>query len=209
MVDSGPVYVVEDDSAVRRTIRNVLEEFGFRVREFATAEEFLAGYEPHAAGCLITDLDMPGMGGMELHRRLHESDADLSVVVVTGVAEVSDAIEVMERGAITLLQKPYEVPDLISAIHKGLRQSDRKHQRRRQCLDVERRLQSLTDEERQVMDLMVAGAPNKAISLGLSMSMRTVDRRRKAVLDKMGVETLMELVALLATHRQNGTPNAN
>ena len=209
MIDSGPVYVVEDDTAVRMTICNVLEEFGFRVRDFATAEEFLADVESDAVGCLITDLDMPGMGGMELHRRLYSANSVLSVVVVTGVADVSDAIEVMERGAVTLLQKPYEVPDLIAAIHKGQRQSERRDRRRKENRDVARRIQSLSEEERQVMDLMVAGGPNKLISTTLSMSMRTVDRRRKAVLEKMHAETVMELVALVATHRTDGAASAN
>lgn len=189
------IYVVDDDRAVLSSVHAVLARTGRRVHCLASAEEFFAAAELQRAGCVVTDVQMPGIGGVELQNRLLAAHSPLAVVVVTGVANVPIAVAMMERGAVTLLEKPYAAADLLSAVERGLAVSAERWREQ----SVARRLAQLTAEERNVLAQLLAGQPNKAIAHTVSMSMRTVDRRRQAVLEKMGVHSVAELAVLLAS----------
>jgi two-component system response regulator TtrR len=197
MTNSNAIFVVDDDEAVLLSVKAMLSQHGYQARGFLSAQEFLSQAPVDAAGCVVTDLQMPGMTGVELQQRLVAADSLLAVVVVTGVADVPTAVALMERGAVTLLEKPYDHTDLVRAVERGLALSQERAQQRHEQQSVESRLTDLSDDERRVMECMLTGQPNKAIAHRLELSMRTVDRRRQAVLEKMGVRTAPELAMLL------------
>lgn len=201
MSDSSQIYVVDDDEAVLRSVQAMLVQHGYHCECYLSAEAFLQEAQRDLPGCVITDLQMPEVSGIELQRRLIAEQSPLSVVVVTGVADVPTTVALMERGAVTLLEKPYNHDDLVRAVERGVASSRERWLQKRNEQAVLDRLASLTHDERRVMECMLAGQPNKAVAHRLEMSMRTVDRRRQAVLEKMGVRTAPELALLLGATR--------
>ena len=167
--------------------------------EAATAQ-ILAACPLDSVGCLITDLRMPGTDGSELQRRLLAANSTLAVVVVTGHADVATAVRLMENGAVTLLEKPYDDSSLLRAVRQAIARSHREHASRRRQSEVAHRLSALTDEERRVLDCLLENKANKTIAFELGISLRTVDRRRRAVLDKMCAASVPELAAMVAAH---------
>jgi two-component system response regulator FixJ len=203
MTAAPTVFVVDDDPVVLNSEVALLTAQGYQTRCFLSAEQFLAEFDPETPGCLITDLRLKGMSGLELQRQLQERGASIPIVVVTGYADVPVTVRLMEQGAVTLLEKPYEPAQLVDAVERALRRDRDTRERLRRRRDLDQRLALLSEEERQVMECMLAGKPNKTISQQLSMSMRTVDRRRRGVLDKMKVSSVPELARLLAQHMAN------
>lgn len=197
MIDSDTIYVVDDDEAVLLSVQAMLKQHGYSCGCFLTAEEFLRAAPRDLPGCVITDLQMPEISGVELQQRLVADQSPLSVVVVTGVADVPTTVALMERGAVTLLEKPYNHDDLVHAVERGLEASRKRWMERQSRQSVVDRLATLSDDERRVMECMLTGQPNKAVAHRLELSMRTVDRRRQTVLEKMGVRTAPELALLL------------
>lgn len=201
MSDANTVYAVDDDDAVLLSVKAVLGQHGYQVECFSSAEQFLSQVALDEPGCVVTDLQMPGMDGVELQRQLLERGSLLSAVIVTGVADVATAVKLMERGAVTLLEKPYDHLALLQAVEHGLVSSfDRWHQRQREK-SIQEKLATLTDDETKVLSHMLTGEANKAVARALEMSMRTVDRRRQAVLKKMGVHSVPELALLLGSSK--------
>lgn len=199
MSDSNSIYVVDDDEAVLMSVRAMLSQHGYHCQCFLTAGEFLRNAPADRPGCVITDLQMPEITGVELQQRLVAQESPLAVVVVTGVADVPTTVSLMERGAVTLLEKPYNHDDLVHAVEKGLELSRETFRQKNNKKSVLERLATLSLDERRVMDCMLTGQPNKAVAHRLELSMRTVDRRRQAVLEKMGVRTAPELALLLGS----------
>jgi FixJ family two-component response regulator len=197
MIDSYTIYVVDDDEAVLLSVQAMLKQHGYSCRSYLTAAEFLRDAPRDQPGCVITDLQMPEITGVELQQRLVADQSPLAVVVVTGVADVPTTVALMERGAVTLLEKPYNHDDLVHAVERGLQLSRTRWLERQSRQSVVDRLATLSDDERRVMECMLTGQPNKAVAHRLELSMRTVDRRRQAVLEKMGVRTAPELALLL------------
>jgi two-component system, LuxR family, response regulator FixJ len=195
------IYVVDDDAAVLSSLQALLSAHNYQVQCFSSAEQFLREVTTNRRGCVITDVAMPGMSGVDLVRRLHESKSALSIVVVTGVATVPMAVSLMEFGAITLLEKPYDTEQLLKAVERGLTLSGQHCEQTQREQDIQRRLSQLSDEERNVMDRLLADKPNKAISAELHLSLRTVDRRRQSVLEKLGVGSVPELALMLGPIR--------
>jgi len=191
-------YVIDDDPAVLDSVSELLVAAGIRALAFTSAEQFLHQLTPAAAGCIVTDLKMQGMSGADLLRVLRDSGCRLPVVVVSGHADVPVTVEVMERGAITLLQKPYKAEELLDAVQRALETFLSEQRRFRELQDIRQRLDSLQPDEYGVMRLMIQGQPNKTIAAELEISMRTVDRRRSAVLEKMGVASAPEVARLVA-----------
>ena len=152
---------------------------------------------PQTEGCVITDLKMSGMSGLDLQRKLVASHSLLPLIVVSGNANIPTTVELMENGAVTLLQKPYDAGELLSAVQRGLAQFVENRNRAVELNSIQKRLDSLSPPEMSVLELMVAGRPNKVISTELEISMRTVDRRRSIVLEKMQVDSAPELARLL------------
>lgn len=190
------VYIVEDDEAVKDSLQLMLESVGRKVESFATADEFLQIYHPDMAGCLLLDIRMPGMNGMELHRRLNEMNSILPIIFVTGHGDVPMAVEAMQQGAVDFVQKPYREQELLEKIDDAivLDQSNRESLAQRQSI-IER-LQELTPREADVMALMVEGKANKVIAFDLDISQRTVEIHRARVMDKLKANSLAHLVRM-------------
>ncbi|MCX7418298.1 MAG: response regulator [Planctomycetia bacterium] len=198
MKSESCIYVVDDDAAVLQSVKAVLSELNCEVFCYQSADQFLTEATTERPGCLITDLQMPGMSGLELHQRLVHAKSPLSVVVVTGVADVPTTVTVMRSGAVTLLEKPYEPTELLRATKEALAMSQQRWQKQLSDRTVLHRMSQLTDDERQIMDAMLASKTNKAISQQLDISMRTVDRRRSAILEIMDVKSVAGLAASLS-----------
>ncbi|QWT44953.1 response regulator transcription factor [Azospira inquinata] len=188
------VFVVDDDEAMRDSLVWLIESDGYRVQSFATAEEFLDFYHDGLAGCLVLDVRMPGISGLELYERLAARQSTLPVIFVTGHGDVPMAVAALKRGAVDFIEKPFNDSDMLRLIqHCLLQERDRRAQRDRQR-SVATRLESLSPREREVMDRVVEGKLNKQIADDLNISMKTVEAHRARVMEKMGVRSLAELV---------------
>jgi two-component system, LuxR family, response regulator FixJ len=197
--DRSTVFIVDDDPSVREAVAALVESMSFPAQTFASAEEFLQDYDPGASGCLVTDLRMLGMSGLDLLERLKDPAQALPVIIITAYADVPLAIGAMKRGAFSLLQKPCRDHDLWSTIHDALEADSANRSQHAAKQDLARRLASLTPDEQQVMQWMARGLSNKVIAMELDVSVRTVVTRRRNVFEKLSVESVAELVNLLLT----------
>jgi FixJ family two-component response regulator len=191
------VFVVDDDPAGRESVIALVESMGLAARGFGSAADFLSAYANPTPGCLVTDVRMLGMSGLELQQRMLVEGITLPVIVTTAYADVRLTVRAMQNGAVTLLEKPCREQELWDAIQKALavdRENREKLERRR---DVERRINSLTPEESQVMEMMLAGELNKVIAAQLDIGVRTVELRRHNVMRKMQAESIADLVRLM------------
>ena len=203
MTDSvQTVYIVDDDDAVRDSLLELLESMGIRAAVFESAAAFLAHFDPALEGCLVLDIRMPGMSGMELQARLRELGSRLPVIFITGHGDVPMAVEAMKNGAIEFIQKPFRDQELLDCIQGALEKAEKEYQRFRLLELVERGLQSLTAREREILDHIVDGHANKYIALELGISQRTVENHRANILRKMGARSTPELIRRVLTSRE-------
>lgn len=191
-----PIYLVDDDPAVRDSLSVLLEVEGFQVVAFESAETFLAAWTPGRRGGLLLDVRMPGMDGLELLERLHRLDPALPVVVMTGHGDVPLAVRAMKAGALDFVEKPLAQPTLLEAVRALLAHDAERESRRREEGAVRERLAGLTPREREVLDRLVAGQPNKVIAYELGISARTVEVHRGRVMEKMAAKSLSHLVRM-------------
>lgn len=199
------IHVVDDDEAMRDSMHWLLEGEGYTVACYESGEHFLAAWHEGMRGCLVLDVRMPEMSGLELHELLSQRGSPLPVIFVTGHGDVPMAVAALQRGACDFIEKPFHNEDLLSRIRRALAVDCQNAQRRSQSSAVSRRLEQLTLREREVMDLVVAGKLNKQIADELNISMKTVEAHRARVMDKMGARTLAELVrAVLQTEGESG-----
>lgn len=206
MLNRTLVCVVDDDDGVRRITGRQLEQAGYEVRAYPGAAPFFAEFDESRTACVVADLRMPGTDGRQLLERLRENDSVVAVVMVTGHADVRTAVRLMEDGALTLLEKPYVPEDLRSAVDRAVALTTKRRSEREARAVAERNYHRLSEDEQQVLEYMVAGVPNKTIASKLALSARTVDRRRNAVLTKMGVESVSELASLVTKFKLNPPP---
>lgn len=197
------VFVVDDDEAVRESLCSLIEEIGLEARAFPDALQFLSGYDPEQSGCLVADLRMPGMSGLELLARLHEWGIDLPTIVVTGHADVPTTVAAMKAGARDLLEKPFRHQVLLDSIQEAIAVDERRRRRRQGQRDVQSRLDLLTPREREILEHLMTGKANKNIAFELGISQKTVDFHRVNILEKLGAQSLIELVHLV----RQGTPS--
>jgi two-component system response regulator FixJ len=191
------VHVIDDDDAVRESLAFLLETDGLPVRTYDSAEAFLAAIGgERKAGCLIADVRMPGMTGLDLVRRLRELSVDLPVVVITGHADVPMAVEAMKAGVVDFIEKPFEDDVLLGVVRGMLEAQGRADEREAERADVTRRLATLTGRETEVFNRLVQGAANKVIANDLGISPRTVEIYRANVMAKMAASNLSELVRM-------------
>jgi two-component system response regulator FixJ len=194
------VFVVDDDRAMRDSLRWLLESIGLSVRTYPTAADFLQEYDASQSGCLVLDVRMPGMSGLDLQAELMRRGGGLPTIVVTGHAEVPMAVRAVKAGAVDFIEKPFSDQLLLDRVRQALEidRQDREVRRRRE--EAQRRLGGLTAREREVLGLVVAGKANKEIAADLGLSPKTVEVHRAHVMTKMNVESLAELirVAILA-----------
>ena len=191
------VFVVDDDDAVRTSLRLLLKSVGLPVETFGAAQEFVDAFDAERAGCLVLDIRMPGMSGLELQQRLNEMHAIIPIVFITGHGDVPMAVEAMQHGAVDFIQKPFRDQDLIDRINQAL-EKDRDNRAGRRARDaIRHRMQQLTPREREVLDLVTQGKANKVIAGDLSVSQRTVEIHRARVMEKMGASSLAHLVRMV------------
>jgi two-component system, LuxR family, response regulator FixJ len=194
------VFVVDDDRAMRESLRWLLESVGLTVRTYANAADFLREYEPTQPGCLVLDVRMPGMSGLDLQADLVRRGTGLPTIVVTGHAEVPMAVRAVKAGAVDFIEKPFSDQLLLDRVRQALEIDRLEREVRRRREEARRRLESLTAREREVLMLVAAGKANKEIAAELGLSQKTVEVHRSHVMSKMFVDSLAELirVAILA-----------
>jgi two-component system response regulator FixJ len=190
------VFVVDDDEAMRSSLKWLIESTGLRVETFDSADTFLTGYSPDWAGCLLLDVRMPGMSGLELQTYLAREDYRLPVIIITGHGDVAMAVKAMRAGALDFIEKPFHDEDLLRSIRRALEADSQGRAQRAQHADILARLETLTPREHEVMDLVTAGYPNKEIAAVLKVSGKTVEAHRARVMDKMQASSLAELVRM-------------
>jgi FixJ family two-component response regulator len=208
MQDEKPcIYIVEDDEAVRDSLALMLESVGHNVKAFATADAFLSAYSPQMSGCIVLDIRMPGMDGMELQSRLNAMNSILPIIFVTGHGDIPMAVEAMQRGAMDFVQKPYREQELLSKISSALKLDEENRQSLQEKQTIIEQLASLTPREHEVMEGMVAGKANKVIAYDLDISQRTVEIHRARVMEKLNAKSLAHLVRMVMTVGADASEN--
>ncbi|HUL47747.1 MAG TPA: response regulator transcription factor [Steroidobacteraceae bacterium] len=191
------VFVVDDDEGVRNSLRFLLRSVGLQTQTQASATEFLDTYKPSQPGCLVLDVRMPGMSGLELQQQLNLRGAVIPVIFITGHGDIPMAVEAMQQGAFDFLQKPFRDQDLIDRIQRALERDGRNRAALDQHAKIRERLDSLTPREREVLALMTRGKPNKIMAAELGVSQRTVEIHRARVMEKSGAASLAQLVRMV------------
>ena len=205
MTTEAIVYLVEDDDAVRDSLQMVLESVGHKVAAYSRGDAFLEDFSTEMAGCLVLDIRMPGMNGMELQRQLNSRNSILPIIFVTGHGDVPMAVEAMQKGAVDFVQKPYREEELLGKIQQAIAADAESRAELAEKHKIVERLQELTPREKQVMDLMIEGKANKVIAFDLDISQRTVEIHRARVMEKMGVRSLAHLVRMVMAVDENSS----
>jgi FixJ family two-component response regulator len=207
MKDRAPiVFIVDDDDAVRNSLRLLLKSVGLAATALPTAQEFLSKYDPQQPGCLILDVRMPGMSGMELQQQLNVRGAIIPVIFITGHGDIPMAVEAMQQGAFDFLQKPFRDQDLIERIQRALAKDKTTRAELNERSRLRERLESLTPREREVLALVTSGKPNKIMAADLGVSQRTVEIHRARVMEKMHAGSLAQLVRMVMDLNEMATP---
>jgi two-component system, LuxR family, response regulator FixJ len=193
------VYIVDDDDGMRRALTILMGTVGYNGVPFARPTEFLAKYDAAQPGCLVLDVRMPEMSGLEVQQQLNRSGAMLPVILITGHGDIPMAVQAMKDGAFDFLQKPFRDQELLDRINAALKQDAENRAIIERHADLKRRAESLTPREREVMALVVDGRANKVIAIDLGLSERTVEIHRANVMDKMGARSIAHLVKMQLT----------
>jgi two-component system, LuxR family, response regulator FixJ len=191
------IFIVDDDAAVRDALKLLLRSVGQAVETFGSAQEFLDAYAEDRPGCLVLDIRMPGMSGLELQQKLNERHSIIPIIFITGHGDVPMAVEAMQAGAVDFIQKPFRDQDLIDRINQALEKDGSNRAALGERNDIRRRLETLTPREREVLDLVVHGKANKVIAGDLKLSQRTVEIHRARVMEKMQASSLAHLVRMV------------
>ncbi len=204
MLPDPVVHLIDDDEAVRQSLAFLLTSAGFAIRTYASATAFLDALMAVQPGCIVTDVRMPGLSGLDLQRELISRRIGLPVIVMTGHGDVKLAVEAMKAGAVDFIEKPFQDDTLIAAIRTAFDSYARDAQQSNVANAVGARLKTLTPREREVLDGLIAGRPNKTIAYDLNISARTVEVHRANLMTKMGAASLSELVRMVLLSRAPG-----
>ena len=199
MTPEPTVFVIDDDEAVRHFLRGLIASVDLRVQAYASAQEFLDAYQRNSPGCLVLDIRMPGMSGLELQQELNAQGIDLPVIVLTGHGNVQVVVHAMKAGAVDFIEKPFNNELLLDRVQKAVAKSVDTYEDRVRRDEILNRQKRLTPRERQVLDLVVAGESNKHIARRLHISDKTVEIHRANVMEKMQAKSLADLVKMVST----------
>ena len=216
MSSKATIYIIDDDVAARESVAALVDSMGLSYELFDSAESFLDTFIPSGTpGCIVTDLRMVGLSGLELQKKLKEHDVTLPLVMITAYATTKTAVEAMKLGAVTVLDKQCSEQELWDGIAAGVRASRESISQRQSLSDVRERLERLNPDEKRVLDLISRGSANKQVAAELGISIRTVEERRRRVMQKLRVSTFAELMrfvvdaehANVATFGKRSTPS--
>ena len=206
MKDQPTVFIVDDDAAMRDSLGFLIGSVGRRAETYASAEDFLAAYSNERPGCIVLDVRMPGLSGLELMEKLNEDRFAPPVVLVTGHGDIPMAVRALKAGAFDFIEKPFSDQVLLERIQQALQQDTVERSGERDRADIERKAARLTARETQVFELVVAGKPNKVVASDLGLSQKTVEVHRAHVMEKMRAESFADLVKMAVTLEATGPP---
>ncbi len=197
MTTQATVFVVDDDQAIRSSLQWLIESVGLKVETYPTADDFMGNYYPGRSGCLLLDVRMPGMSGLELQEHLVQKQIRIPVIIITGHGDVPMAVRAMKSGAVDFIEKPFNDELLLESIRKALMVDERQREVQSQRARVAARLAHLTPREHEVMVMVTEGRSNKEIATDLGVSAKTVEAHRARVMEKMEAGSLAELVRMV------------
>jgi two-component system response regulator FixJ len=189
-------YIIDDDEGIRDGLEMLLDSIGLHSHSFDSGTAFIKAYNEKMSGCIVLDIRMPKMSGLELQRKLKDLKCLLPIIFITGHGDIPMAVEAMRLGAIDFIRKPFNEQELIDRINEALKFDDKQHEKTQNKLNDESNLESLSHRERQVFELVADGAMNKMIAADLGISERTVEVHRSHVMEKLNVRTLAQLVRI-------------
>ena len=191
------VFIVDDDQAVRESLADLMDSVGHNIKTYSGANEFLADFTSESLGCLILDIRMPNMSGLELQQELNRRDAMLPIIFITGHGDVPMAVQAIKDGALDFIQKPFRDQDLLDRVNNALKNCGKQQDDQQQTQSVKKHIHDLTPREHQVMQMIVEGKANKVIAIDLELSQRTIEVHRKNVMQKLEARSLAELVRIV------------
>jgi two-component system response regulator FixJ len=206
MSDIQVVHLIDDDDGVRDALTLLMAEAGLTVRSYRSALDFLATARQAASGCIVSDIRMPGMDGLELQGKLRASKDAMPIIFITGHGDVPMAVQALRAGAMDFIEKPFDEDVLLESIHRALKASERTAVREAAGSEIQEHLASLTTREQQVLEGLLVGRANKIIAFDLGMSTRTVEVHRAHIMQKMKARSLSELVRLVMSVRPEADP---
>jgi FixJ family two-component response regulator len=190
MAELQTVFIVDDNQAVRNSLSLLLDSVGLATETFSSAQAFVDSFEPSRCGCMILDIRMPGMGGMELARHLRERNVLLPIIFITAYGDVPMAVEAMKLGALDFIQKPFRDQDILDRIYRALEEDQQQRRAVNEVTAIRQRLARLTPREQQILEHIMAGRVNKVIASELNLSPRTVELHRASLMEKMEAASL-------------------
>lgn len=196
------VFIVDDDNAIRKSLRILVETIGLQVKAYSRAKDFLDEYDPLWPGCLVLDVRMPDMNGLGLQSILLSRGIRIPIIFISGYGDIPMAVKAIKKGAVTFLEKPFREQVLLDSIEKAIELDLQERWKHAEKNDVEKKIQTLTPREREVMEHLITGKPNKEIGHQLGISQKTVDFHRINILEKMGTNSVIELVLMMKGDRE-------
>lgn len=201
MTDDVMIYVVDDDNAMLSSLQFLIESIGLPVSIFNSANDFLAAFDDTKCGCLLLDVRMPGMSGLELQEALNKQHIDIPIIFITGHGDVPMAVRAMKAGAIEFLNKPFNDQELLDSIHRAIELDKTQRVTRCKRNAVMKRLNLLTNREREVLERLMTGKLNKVIASDMNLSIKTIELHRSNIMKKMETRSLAQLISLLYAHQ--------
>lgn len=191
------VFIVDDNQAMRALLTDLIDSVGIKVQSYAAASDFLSDYSSEHLGCLVLDIRMPGMSGLELQQELNRRESILPIILMSGHADIPMAVQAMREGALDFIQKPFRNQELLDLVNKALRICDNQQNDQQQTESVKQQIHNLSAREHQVMLMIIDGKTNKLIAIDLELSQRTIEVHRANVMHKLEARTVVDLVRIV------------